>query len=146
MSPDDVRIATARAYDTIVDEFVRRNTAINADLVDFRNQFLRAVGGSGSVIDVGCGPGRDAIHFANRGLHVVGIDASPNMARHAHNEGVSAVIGDMRTVPIAIRSVDGIWSAASLLHVPRADVGATLASWRSLLRPHGVLGLATSLG
>jgi SAM-dependent methyltransferase len=146
MSLDDVRIATARAYDTIVDEFVRRNTAINADLVEFRHQFLRAVGDGGSVIDVGCGPGRDAIDFASHGLHVIGIDASTNMARYAHSEGVPVVIGDMRAPPVAARSLDGIWSAASLLHVPRADVGATLASWRSLLRPGGVLGLSTSLG
>jgi hypothetical protein len=48
MPPDDVRIATARAYDAIVDEFVRRTTAINSDLIEFRDRFRRAVGDGGS--------------------------------------------------------------------------------------------------
>ena len=42
--------------------------------------------------------------------------------------------------------MDGIWSCASLLHVPRQDVPATLSSWHGGLRPGGVLGLSTAHG
>jgi SAM-dependent methyltransferase len=146
VTSEDVRIVTAQAYDQIVDEFVQRNTSINRDLTEFRRDFMNAVGTNGRVIDVGCGPGRDAVYFQNRGARVIGLDASKNMARHARREGVAVVIADMRAMPFGRAALDGVWSAASLLHVPRPDVPATLAAWTSLVRPGGVLGLSTSIG
>jgi SAM-dependent methyltransferase len=146
MPSQDVRTSTAGAYDRIVDEYVRRNTAINADLVEFRQDFARAVRDGGHVLDVGCGPGRDVVYFNGQGFTVAGLDASRNMARHARSQGVPVLIGDMRAMPVALGSLDGIWSSASLLHVPRGEVLRTLDAWRSSLRPRGVLGLSTSLG
>jgi SAM-dependent methyltransferase len=146
VNPDDVRLTTAHAYDQIVDEFVRRTNDINADLIEFRSNFVSAVVAHGCVVDVGCGPGRDAVYFDSAGLRVVGLDASTEMARRARSEGVRMVLADIRVTPIRQGSLDGIWSAASLLHVPRGDVPATLRAWRSLLAPRGVLGLSTSLG
>lgn len=58
----------------------------------------------------------------------------------------TVVRGDLRNPPLRARSLGGVWSNASLLHIPRAEVPATLAAWRALLRPGGVLGLSTSLG
>lgn len=146
MHSEDVRVATAKAYDQIVDEFVRRTSDINADLVEFRSNFASGVARHGRVVDAGCGPGRDATYFEEVGLRVVGLDASAGMARHAHRAGHRMVLADMRQMPLRPASLDGIWSAASLLHVPRSEVPATLRSWRSSLRDDGVLGLSTSLG
>jgi len=143
---DDVRRATAHAYDLIVDEFVRRTDVVNDDLAEFRSAFVAAVGADARVADVGCGPGRDATHFQQHGLRVVGFDASTAMVRRARERGVDAVQADMRALPLGLRVLDGIWSVASLLHVPRVDVPATLAMWRTCLGPAGVLGLGTSLG
>lgn len=146
MHSEDVRVATAKAYDQIVDEFVRRTSDINADLVEFRSNFASGVARHGRVVDAGCGPGRDATYFEEVGLRVVGLDASAGMARHAHRAGLRVVLADMRQMPLRPASLDGIWSTASLLHVPRSEVPATLRSWRSSLRDDGVLGLSTSLG
>jgi ubiquinone/menaquinone biosynthesis C-methylase UbiE len=38
---------------------------------------------SGRVIDLGCGTGDNALHFARSGLDVVGVDASPEAIRQA---------------------------------------------------------------
>jgi ubiquinone/menaquinone biosynthesis C-methylase UbiE len=38
---------------------------------------------SGRVIDLGCGTGENALHFARSGLEVVGVDASPEAIRQA---------------------------------------------------------------
>ena len=100
----------------------------------------------GRVADLGCGPGRDAAHFPAAGLDVVGIDASRQMARRAGQNGVPVAQADIRRVPLRPEHLDGVWSAASLLHVPRGDVARTLRSWWQLLRSEGVLGLSTSLG
>ena len=125
---------------------VRRNTEISADLVDFRADFATSVVRDGSVADIGCGPGRDAVYFRSRGLDVVGVDASWGIAERAHRDLVVMIQADMRSLPISDSSLDGIWSVASLLHVPRVDVPCDACLVRALLRPAGVLGLATSLG
>jgi SAM-dependent methyltransferase len=141
-----MRISTAQAYDEIVDDFARRNQHINADLAELRAMFTSAVVDAGRVLDVGCGPGREAVHFSSLGLRVVGVDASLGMARRAHGDGVAVMLADMRAVPVGEGSIDGIWSAASLLHIPRPDVPYAVRSWSLLLRPQGVLGLSTSFG
>jgi SAM-dependent methyltransferase len=45
----------------------------------------------GRVMDVGCGAGRVALELQNRGLDVVGLDASPRAARAARLRGVTEV-------------------------------------------------------
>jgi SAM-dependent methyltransferase len=146
VTADDVRDATTRAYDEIVDDFARRNADVSVDFAEFRASFVADVRDGGRVADLGCGPGRDAAHFLAVGLDVVAVDASRHMTLRARGVGVPAVQADMRTAPLRCESLDGIWSAASLLHVPRVDVPRTLRSWWSYLRSAGILGLATSLG
>lgn len=137
--------ATVATYDHIAVDYQRRNADPPADFTDFRADFTAAVR-SGVVADLGCGPGRDAAHFTSGGLSVVGVDASPRMAALAHSAGVPVVVGDIRRLPLAAGCLDGIWSAASLLHVPTEEVPSTLTGWAGCLRPGGVLGLSTSLG
>jgi SAM-dependent methyltransferase len=43
---------------------------------------------TGRVLDVGCGPGRVALHLQSRGLRVTGIDLSPLAIRVAKARGV----------------------------------------------------------
>ena len=43
-----------------------------------------------SVLDLGCGPGDDAIHLSAAGVHVLGIDASPAMVELAKARSVIA--------------------------------------------------------
>src|SRR3972149_2016508 len=45
----------------------------------------------GRVLDVGCGPGRHALHLQKRGLKVVGIDASATQVALARIRGVREV-------------------------------------------------------
>ena len=143
---DDVRVPTAQAYDRVVDEYVRRNTEVPADFARFRAEFAKAVPAGGRIADLGCGPGRDAARFRAAGLRAVGIDASGRMARCALDDGVPVARADIRLVPLRHGTLDGIWSAASLLHVPRDEVPDTLRSWWRCLRPGGVLAVSTSMG
>lgn len=138
--------ATAATYDRIAADYQRLNADPPAQLTDLRSAFTSAVGAGGRVADLGCGPGRDAAHFTTAGLSVIGVDASPQMAALTRVAGVAVVVADIRAVPLAPGCLDGIWSAASLLHIPSEDVDSTLAGWAGCLRPGGVLGLSTSLG
>jgi SAM-dependent methyltransferase len=146
VTTDDVRHPTARAYDRVVDDYVRRNSEVPQDFAAFRTAFVAEVRPGGRVADLGCGPGRDAGVFRAAGLTVLGVDASQQMARRTRSTGIPVARGDIRRPPLRPACLDGIWSAASLLHVPRGEVAATLRAWWSCLDPGGALGLSTSLG
>lgn len=146
MTSSDPFAPTIASYDLIADDYARRNAVAPDDTVRRQETFATMAGEGGVVADVGCGPGRDAAWFAARGLRVVGFDASTSMALRARAVGVTVARADLRRLPVRDGALDGIWSSASLLHVPRPDVPATLREWVRCLRPHGALGLSTSLG
>ena len=110
-----------------------------------------AVGGAGAVgapvvLDVGAGPGHLTAELAGAGARAVALDASAAMVALAARRGVPVVRGDLRRAPFADGAFDGVWSSASLLHVPRAEVPATLAEWRRVTAPGGLLALSTASG
>ncbi|MEE8193771.1 MAG: methyltransferase domain-containing protein [Gemmatimonadales bacterium] len=54
------------------------------------------------VLDLACGAGRHAVHFANRGARVVGLDLSMpllSLARHRMDPPLDLVRGDKRQLP-----------------------------------------------
>jgi ubiquinone/menaquinone biosynthesis C-methylase UbiE len=53
------------------------------------------------VLDLGCGTGEDARHFARSGVHVSAFDASSEMMRIARTRGVDANL-------LAIEEIDGL--------------------------------------
>jgi SAM-dependent methyltransferase len=113
-----------------------------------RLAFAELLDPSCRIADLGCGPGDDAAWFAARGHDVVGVDLSTSMARLTDSRLGShrAAVGDLRALPLRDASLDAVWSAAALLHVPDEDTARVLAGVRRVLRPGGVVGLVTALG
>lgn len=146
VTPADACSSTTASYDLLVDDYERRTAQVNREYRSFRQAFIDAVDARGTVADLGCGPGRDAREFATSGLSVIGLDASQNMASRARRNGVRVVVGDVRRLPFRASAFDGIWSSASLLHIPREQVANTLRGSWYRLQPSGVLGLSTSVG
>jgi len=136
--------ATSSTYDRIAAVYAERATVTPA-LRAHLGRFIAAVASPGMVLDAGSGPGQLAAVLAQQGLRTLALDSSHEMLRLA-SDSVPVVRGDLRRLPVADESLAGIWSCASLLHVPRNDVPATLRSWRAALRPEGVLGLSTAAG
>jgi SAM-dependent methyltransferase len=93
------------------------------------------------VADMGCGPGLDAAHLAGLGHRVVGVDLSAGMLDVARERLAGHLVqADLRRIPIGDGRLDGIWSVASLLHVPERDTAAVLGEFRR------TLALVTALG
>ena len=99
--------------------------------------FLDRIPATGVILDAGCGSGRDSRAFLNRGYRVTAFDASPEMARLA---------GALTGLPVAtlrfqemayIEEFDGIWSCASLLHVPQAEMVPVFNRFEAALKPGG---------
>jgi SAM-dependent methyltransferase len=96
------------------------------------------------VLDTGCGPGVDTEWFDEFGLDALGLDITDSFLREARTAAPSAafVRADMRDLPLRDGAVDGVWSSASFLHLPRSAAASTLAEFARVLRPGGVLLLS----
>jgi ubiquinone/menaquinone biosynthesis C-methylase UbiE len=99
-----------------------------------------------SVIDIGCGPGVDVALMRRRGLRTVGLDLSQGMLDLAQREYPGQfILADMRSLPLA-NSVGGIWSCASLLHLPRSDMLGALTEFCRAMISGGILYLSVKMG
>jgi ubiquinone/menaquinone biosynthesis C-methylase UbiE len=82
---------------------------------------------TGSLLDLGCGPGQHAKDLALKGYDVTGIDVSHNGLRHAqqvndaHGLESSFVLGDIENLPFKDRAFDVVFCGLILHHFPRLD-------------------------
>jgi SAM-dependent methyltransferase len=135
--------ATRAAYDTFAADyaaafrteldsnpFERALLAVFAELVD-----------AGPVLDVGSGPGDTTAHLRGLGLHVSGVDLSPEMiaqARAAHPE-LRFDLGSMSTLDREDGSVAGIVAKYCLIHIPTERLPVVFAEFHRVLAPGGQL-------
>ena len=128
---------TISYYDKNAEEFCK-NT-IDADMSYCRRKFLNYLSAGASILDAGCGSGRDSVAFKQLGYHVTAMDASPKICQEAEK-----VLGQ-KVLCKAFEELDdenvynGIWACASLLHVPKERVGKVLYRLKRALKNGGVL-------
>ncbi len=100
------------------------------------------------LLDLGCGGGQDSRYLTAMGHRVVGLDRTMPLLQFAEKRAPSVplILADMRVLPVCVGSLDGIWAAASLLHLPKAAAMNVLVKLRRCLRPGGVLAATVTCG
>lgn len=103
-------------------------------LADFANL---AAHRTGSVADLGCGPGHVVDHLAGLGLSVIGLDLSPGQIAEARKAFPLSTfqVGDLTALALADSSLGGIVSRYSLIHLPPDRLGAVFEEWLRVLEP-----------
>ena len=135
---------TIRYYDEHADEFVRGTVSV--DMEPLHGLFLAMLPETGTILDAGCGSGRDSKIFLDRGYSVTAIDASEKMVEATANlTGLVARRLQFQQMEFD-NKFDGIWACASLLHVPRAEIDTILNAFARALRPNGVCYLSFKEG
>lgn len=100
------------------------------------------------VLDAGCAFGRDTANFAERGLHVLGIDMSDALLERARQLRPELTFKkmDVRKLRLNDRSIAGIWCHATLLHLKNEDIVAALNEFYRVLVPQGILFMSFKEG
>tara|TARA_R110002020_G_scaffold66877_10_gene175660 strand:- start:1149 stop:1742 length:594 start_codon:yes stop_codon:yes gene_type:complete len=100
--------------------------------------FLTLLPEGASILELGCGAGRDSEVMMARGFTVRPTDGTPEMARAAEQR-LGIEVGTLLFSDLDERNAyDGIWANACLLHVPRAEMPDILAKIHAALKPGGV--------
>ena len=96
-----------------------------------------------TLLDFGCGPGRDLAYFRALGHEAVGLDGSPRfveMARTTPGTTPCEVLHqDFLKLALPAARFDGVFANASLFHVPAQELPRVLRELRDALVPGGVL-------
>jgi len=93
-----------------------------------------------TILDLGCGPGRDLAAFAARGDVAVGLDGSPRFVEMARaDSGCEVWLQDFLALELPAGRFDGIFANASLFHVPCAELARVLGELHAALKPGGAL-------
>lgn len=100
-----------------------------------------------TILDAGCGTGKHSAYFTSQGYRVIGVDLSLGMLQQAIENSplqeapINPIIANMRLLSIKDQTVDGVWSVASIVHLPLEAKAATIQQFHRVLKPEGVLHL-----
>ncbi len=112
------------------------------DVSQNRAALLDAIEGPApfSLLDLGCGPGRDLACFRALGHEAVGLDGCHAFVEAARRHaGCEVLEQDFLALVLPALRFDGIFANASLFHVPGAELPRVLGELRAALKPRGVL-------
>jgi len=93
-----------------------------------------------TILDFGCGPGRDLQTFRKLGHVAIGLDGTPafvDMARA--DSGCEVWQQDFLDLDLPPAHFDGIFANAVLFHIPTQELPRVLAALFVTLKPGGVL-------
>lgn len=131
-------------YDKNAVEYFERTVDIN--MQSWWDLFTEQLPEGASILDLGCGSGRDSAYFISCGYDVTAMDASEEMCDlasiHIGQDVLQLSFAEMDFNQV----FDGIWACASLLHVPSDEIDTILAKVINSLKINGVLFLSFHYG
>lgn len=125
-------LSAARFWEGTKDHDVRQNI----------DAMLRHVEGQApfSILDFGCGPGRDLETLRALGHEAVGVEGCTRFVAMARaHSGCEVLQQDFLSLNLPAGSFDAIFANASLFHVPSRDIRRVIKALSASLKPAGVL-------
>jgi len=92
------------------------------------------------LLDLGCGAGQDAREIRRAGFLVVGLDLNRSLLSYARRRSprLALVQADIRYLPYVAGTFDGVWAAASLIHLPKVSAQVSFRRLATLTKPGGL--------
>ncbi len=93
-----------------------------------------------TILDLGCGPGRDLATFTALGHVAIGLEGSARFAAMAREHtGCEVWQQDFLKLDLPPSRFDGVFANAALFHVPSQELPRVLRELNATLKPRGVL-------
>ena len=93
-----------------------------------------------TLLDFGCGPGRDLKTFRRLGHSAIGLEGTPRFAEMARAySGCEVWEQDFLELDLPAAYFDGVFANAALFHVPKQALPRVLRELHVALKPGGVL-------
>ena len=128
---------TLSYYNARAQEFVQGTVAVNFHIT--QDSFLAQLEKGASILDFGCGSGRDTKYFLERGFAVEATDGSAELCKLASEyTGISLkqlLFDELE----AVEKYDGIWACASILHLAWDDLVAVMQKMARAVRSGGII-------
>ena len=129
--------STIKYYDDHGKEFF--DSTYKLDMSQAYKPFLEKLAPKVSILDAGCGSGRDSLHFVKLGYNVTAFDASEKMV------SLASELLQMNVLKLDFESLDfknefdGIWACAAFLHVPKSRIVNVISRMESALVKNGIM-------
>ncbi len=107
--------------------------------------FLSSLKGT-NIIDLGAGPGRDAVYFKEKGFSVLCADISDNMLNLCKKKGLKTIKIDIINIEKLNMKFDGVWSYTTLHLMPKKEFIALLPKIKPILKAGGIFFLGLPEG
>ena len=135
---------TVRSYDAVAADYAAEAAAMPEWVAMEIDAFVAELGGSGRVLEIGSGGGRDALELEKRGVSVRRTDIAGGFVELLRQGGFDAdqldpLTDDLRDPRGAGMPYDGVWACACLIHVARHDLATVLGRLAGATRFGGPL-------
>ena len=128
---------TLNYYNENAEEFTA--STINVDFTIVQDKFLNKLSSSSSILDFGCGAGRDTKYFLEKGYIVEAIDGSEELCKLA-SEYTGIEVKHMLFQELHdVEKYDGIWACSSILHLPYEELVEVMKKMKVALKDTGTI-------
>src|SRR3954451_6645748 len=137
---ETIAAVTLGYYDAHAEEFWRGTK--DHDVTQNIEALLRHIEGAPpfTILDFGCGPGRDLKTFTQLGHIAIGLEGAPRLAEMARAySGCEVWQQDFLKLTLPGDKFDGVFANAALFHVPSAELPRVLRELHATLKPGGAL-------
>ncbi len=114
-------------------------STVSVDFTATQARFTAHLPQGGTILDFGCGSGRDTKHFLAQGFQVTATDGSEELCKLA-SEYTGIPVKQMLFQELdEVEQYDGIWACSSILHLPLEELISVLGKMSTALKPHGII-------
>ena len=111
----------------------------NVDMHHAQDRFLQLLDENASILDFGCGSGRDTKYFLDKGCRVTATDGSAELCRRS-SVFTGIEVQEMLFQELDdIDTYDGIWACSSILHLPKNELLTVIKKMCDALKSTGVI-------
>lgn len=114
-------------------------STVSVDFTATQARFTARLPQGGSILDFGCGSGRDTKHFLAQGFQVTATDGSEELCKLASQYTGIPVQQMLFQELDAVEQYDGIWACSSILHLPQEELISVLEKMATALKPQGII-------